>query len=344
MAGVTDVPFRRVAWASGVGYQMGEMVRDNPRLWNSAKSRLRRMPLYGCGPQVVQIAGSEPGQVAQAAELQWQTGADVLDINFGCPAKKVCRKAAGSALLNNPQLVHDIDAAVVAAVPIPVTAKIRTGPAPGQENAVEIGQRLQDAGVVALAIHGRTRACKFNGVAELDTIAAVKQQLSIPVFANGDISSPQAAVRALAYTKADGVMVGRGALGTPWVLGQMVAAIGSELGAQTSSATPSSRAGDYSAPSLPSIVELMMGHLQHLHEFYGHEQGVRFARKHMGWYLEQQNLLAAKRLFNRLPCASTQLEALALLQDMSKQHDATQLPQVFAAALANALLNNGIEH
>ncbi len=134
MAGVTDVPFRRVAWTCGVGYQMGEMVSDNPRLWNSKKSRLRRMPLYGCGPQVVQIAGSEPEQVAQAAVLQWQTGADVLDINFGCPAKKVCRKAAGSALLANPQLVQDIAAAVVAAVPIPVTAKIRTGPAPGQHH------------------------------------------------------------------------------------------------------------------------------------------------------------------------------------------------------------------
>ncbi len=327
MAGVTDVPFRRVAWASGVGYQMGEMVSDNPRLWNSPKSRLRRMPLYGCGPQVVQIAGSEPEQVAQAAELQWQTGADVLDINFGCPAKKVCRKAAGSALLTNPQLVQDIAAAAVAAVAIPVTAKIRTGPAPGQQNAVEIGLRLQDAGIVALAIHGRTRACKFNGVAELDTIAAVKEQLSIPVFANGDITSPAAAVSALAYTGADGVMVGRGALGAPWVLGQMAAAIRAELSL--------GEAPVASTPALADVIELMTGHLQHLHEFYGLEQGVRFARKHMGWYLEQQNLFEAKRLFNRLPCANTQLEALALLQLLSNQHDTSELPQVFAAALAS---------
>lgn len=321
MAGVTDVPFRRVAWASGVGYQMGEMVSDNPRLWNSTKSRLRRMPLYGCGPQVVQIAGSEPEQVAQAAELQWQTGADVLDINFGCPAKKVCRKAAGSALLAKPQLVQDIAAAAVAAVDIPVTAKIRTGPAPGQQNAVEIGLRLQDAGIEALAIHGRTRACKFNGVAELDTIAAVKQRLSIPVFANGDITSPAAAVHAMAHTKADGVMIGRGALGAPWVLGQMVAAIRAEPMTST--------------PALADVIELMTGHLQHLHEFYGVEQGVRFARKHMGWYLEQQNLLEAKRLFNRLPCANTQLDALALLQLLSSQHDASQLPELFAAGLAS---------
>lgn len=340
MAGVTDVPFRRVAWASGVGYQMGEMVSDNPRLWNSTKSRLRRMPLYGCGPQVVQIAGSEPEQVAQAAELQWQTGADVLDINFGCPAKKVCRKAAGSALLTNPQLVQDIAAAAIAAVSIPVTAKIRTGPAPGQQNAVEIGLRLQDAGVAALAIHGRTRACKFNGTAELDTIAAVKQQLSIPVFANGDITSPAAAVQALAHTKADGVMIGRGALGAPWVLGQMAAAIHAD---RSPGAAPLSSDSTTSTPALTDVIELMTGHLQHLHEFYGLEQGVRFARKHMGWYLEQQNLLEAKRLFNRLPCANVQLDALALLGQLSSQHDAIELPQVFAAALTTIIANNRLE-
>lgn len=345
MAGVTDVPFRRVAWACGVGYQMGEMVSDNPRLWNSTKSRLRRMPLYGCGPQVVQIAGSEPEQVAQAAELQWQTGADVLDINFGCPAKKVCRKAAGSALLTNPQLVQDIAAAAVAAVSIPVTAKIRTGPAPGQQNAVEIGLRLQDAGIAALAIHGRTRACKFNGVAELDTIAAVKQQLSIPVFANGDITSPAAALQALAYTKADGVMIGRGALGAPWVLGQMAAAIRAVRSSDAAAlgTTPLGTIPVAPTPALTDVIELMTNHLQHLHEFYGLEQGVRFARKHMGWYLEQQNLLEAKRLFNRLPCANAQLEALALLQLLSSQHDTNELPQVFAAAVTAMLTNNRLE-
>ena len=329
MAGVTDVPFRRVAWTCGVGYQMGEMVSDNPRLWNSKKSRLRRMPLYGCGPQVVQIAGSEPEQVAQAAVLQWQTGADVLDINFGCPAKKVCRKAAGSALLANPQLVQDIAAAVVAAVPIPVTAKIRTGPAPGQQNALQIGLLLQDAGISALAVHGRTRACKFNGVAELDTVAAVKQSLSIPVFANGDITSPEAAVQALAHTKADGVMVGRGALGAPWVLGQMAAAIQCQF--ETTAFIPAT-------PALADIIQLMAEHLVHLHDFYGVEQGVRFARKHMGWYLEQQGLLSAKRLFNRLPCANSQLDALSLLQALNNQHESAALPVVFAEALSASKL------
>lgn len=335
MAGVTDVPFRKVAWACGVGYQMGEMVSDNPRLWNSKKSRLRRMPLYGCGPQVIQIAGSEPEQVAQAAVLQWQTGADVLDINFGCPAKKVCRKAAGSALLANPQLVQDIAAAVVAAVPIPVTAKIRTGPAPGQQNALHIGLLLQDAGITALAIHGRTRACKFNGVAELDTVAAVKQRLSIPVFANGDITSPEAAVRALTHTKADGVMVGRGALGSPWVLDQMAAAIQGQT-ATTLATTVSIPA----TPELADIVRLMTEHLVHLHEFYGLEQGVRFARKHMGWYLEKQGLVSAKRLFNRLPCANSQLDALSLLleQALIHQHELTALPEAFAEALTTSSL------
>jgi tRNA-dihydrouridine synthase B len=337
MAGVTDVPFRQVAWTCGVGYQMGEMVSDNPRLWNSKKSRLRRMPLYGCGPQVIQIAGSEPEQVAQAAVLQWQTGADVLDINFGCPAKKVCRKAAGSALLANPQLVQDIAAAVVAAVPIPVTAKIRTGPAPGQQNALQIGLLLQDAGISALAVHGRTRACKFNGVAELDTVAAVKQSLSIPVFANGDITSPAAAVQALAHTKADGVMVGRGALGAPWVLGQMAAAIqgNTEIIAGTIAETTVSIPA---TPELADILRLMAGHLVHLHNFYGLEQGVRFARKHMGWYFEQQGLLSAKRLFNRLPCANSQLDALSLLQALNNQHEAAALPDVFAAALTASKL------
>ena len=321
MAGVTDVPFRQVAWSCGVGYQVGEMVSDNPRLWNSKKSRLRRMPLYGCGPQVIQIAGSEPEQVAQAAELQWQTGADVLDINFGCPAKKVCRKAAGSALLVNPALVQEIAAAVVAAVPIPVTAKIRTGPAPGEQNAVLIGQLLQDAGVQALAVHGRTRACKFAGTAELDTVAAVKQKLSIPVFANGDITSPQAAVEAMAYTGVDGVMIGRGALGAPWVLGQMAAAI---QGASSTSL----------APSFAEILQLMLGHLQHLHDFYGPEQGVRFARKHVSWYLEGLDLHPIKSVFNRIACPSAQVDALTLLQALGAQHELGNLAEAFALAFS----------
>lgn len=323
MAGVTDVPFRKVAWGWGVGYQMGEMVSDNPRLWDSKKSRLRRKPLYGCGPQVIQIAGSEPEQVAAAAELQWQTGADVLDINFGCPAKKVCRKAAGSALLANPTLVQEIAAAVVAAVPIPVTAKIRTGPAPGQQNAQHIGVLLEDAGIRALAVHGRTRACKFQGVAELDTVAAVKQKLSIPVFANGDIKTPADALHAITYTGVDGVMIGRGALGAPWLLGQMAAAIAGE---------PEDRIAK--TPTLTQVVQGMLGHLQHLHEFYGHEQGVRFARKHMGWYFERQNLDPIKSIFNRIADAQAQIEALELLLDLSECHDVSAIADVFSATFA----------
>ncbi len=307
MAGVTDVPFRKVAWQWGVGYQVGEMVSDNPRLWDSVKSRMRRMPLSGCGPRVLQIAGSDPEQMAAAAVLQWQAGADILDLNFGCPAKKVCRKAAGSALLADPALVQDIAAAVVNAVPIPVTAKIRTGPTPNNRNALDVGQRLQEAGIAALAIHGRTRACKFNGHAELDTLAAVADKLRIPVFANGDITTVAQARHAKQYTGAAGVMVGRGALGAPWVLGQMAASLGGNVVPQ--------------APGLVTIVGRMQQHLQHLHEFYGLDQGVRFARKHMGWYLEANGLALGKRCFNRLPTATAQLDALAALATLCAEYE-----------------------
>ncbi len=300
MAGITDAPFRALAWRFGAGYVVGEMVSSREALWHTTKSRLRRLPVDGVEPFAVQIAGADAREVAESAVRHVEDGAQVIDINFGCPVKKVCNKAAGSALLKEPELVVAIVRAAVAAVPVPVTVKMRTGWSPDLRNAVELAQRLEAEGIAAIALHGRTRACRFNGKAEHGTVAAVKSSVSIPVFANGDIDSPASARRILEETGVDGVMIGRAALGRPWLLGEVADGV-------TRVATLSEK------------LAVVSEHVAALHEFYG-EPGTRIARKHVQWYLQHLTELGPKEVrsrlgkgFNRLEQAGSQLDFLAEL-------------------------------
>jgi len=269
MAGITDRPFRRIARRMGAALAVSEMISSRPELRESRKTRLRRDHAGEPGPISVQIAGSEPQMLAEAARYNAELGADIIDINMGCPAKKVCNVSAGSALLEDEPLVGRILQAVVAAVDVPVTLKIRTGPAPGRRNAVRVARIAEDAGVQALAIHGRSRADLFAGRAEYETIAEVKSRVRIPVIANGDVETPQDAKRVLEQTGADGIMVGRAAQGRPWLF----RAIAHYL--ETGRHLP--------APRAPEIGALLVEHLEGLYGLYGEEQGARVARKHIGW-------------------------------------------------------------
>jgi tRNA-dihydrouridine synthase B len=293
MAGITDAPFRALAWRYGAGYVVSEMLGVKGELWHTQMSRLRRTPVAGIEPRAVQIAGGDPHSVAEAARRHVDEGAQIIDINFGCPARKVCRKAAGSQLLKDPDLVSDIVRATVAAVTVPVTVKMRTGWSADMKNGAAIAHRLQEEGAAAVAVHGRTRACRFAGEAEHDTVAEIKSRLRVPVFANGDIDTPQQARAVLKATGVDGVMIGRAALGAPWLLGMM--------------ADPARR-----EPSLMEKWAVIAEHVAAMHEFYGEQAGVRVARKHVQWYLAAMAadaLLA--RAFNRLEDAAAQLEWLA---------------------------------
>ncbi len=270
MAGVTDLPFRLLCRRMGAGIAAGEMLTSDVRLWHTEKSR-RRMDHSGePEPRVVQIAGGDAQMMADAARRNVEAGAQIIDINMGCPAKKVCNKAAGSALMRDESLVREILAAVVAAVPVPVTLKMRTGWDATTRNAVTIARMAEDCGIQALAVHGRTRACMYQGDAEYDTIRAVKQAVSIPIFANGDIDSPRKAQLVLEQTGADGLMIGRSAQGRPWIF--------REIAAYLRSGEPAP------APSAAEVRDIMLAHLRDLHAFYGEEAGVRVARKHVDWY------------------------------------------------------------
>lgn len=270
MAGVTDLPFRQLCKRFGADIAAGEMLTSDVRLWHTEKSR-RRLP-HGDDPEprVVQIAGADVAMMAQAARMNVEAGAQIIDINMGCPAKKVCNRAAGSALLRDESLVADILGAVVNAVDVPVTLKIRTGWDGTHRNGVTIARIAEDAGVQALAVHGRTRACKFEGDAEYETIRDIKRAVAIPVFANGDIDSADKARAVLQLTGADAVMIGRSAQGRPWIFRQIDRYL---------------RDGVMIAePSLAEVRDIMRAHLRDLHIFYGEETGVRVARKHIGWY------------------------------------------------------------
>jgi len=271
MAGVTDRPFRALCRRYGAGLAVSEMVSSRPELRATRKSRLRREHGGETGPVSVQIAGADPRMMAEAARLNAAEGAEIIDINMGCPAKKVCNVAAGSALLSDEPLVARILETVVAAAGVPVTLKIRTGPSPERRNAVRVAQIAESAGVRLLAVHGRTRACGFRGEAEFDTIAEVKSRVRIPVIANGDIATPEDARRVLAVTGADGVMIGRAAHGRPWLF----RAIASFL---RDGSTPP-------PPGAAQIRAVVLEHLDGLYALYGEELGVRIARKHVGWYL-----------------------------------------------------------
>jgi len=274
MAGVTDLPFRRLCRGLGAALAAGEMLSADARLWDTRKSRLRRDHSGEPGPRVVQIAGGDPRMMADAARRNVDAGAEIIDINMGCPAKKVCNKDAGSALLRDESLVAAILAATVRAVEVPVTLKIRTGWDPQARNGVQVARIAEAAGIRMLAVHGRTRACRFEGAAEYSTIAAIKQAVGIPVIANGDIDSPAKAVRVLAETGADGVMIGRAAQGRPWIFREIEAALTGE---------PSPAEPDHAEAR-----DIMLAHLRDLYDFYGPEAGVRIARKHIGWYCRER--------------------------------------------------------
>ncbi|WP_087717961.1 tRNA dihydrouridine synthase DusB [Salinicola salarius] len=297
MAGVTDRPFRQLCRELGAGLVVSEMVTSDSRLWHTRKSRQRMIHRGEPGPRSVQIAGGDPQMLAEAARLNAEAGAEIVDINMGCPAKKVCNKAAGSALLRDEKLVAEILDAVVAAVDIPVTLKIRTGWCAESRNGERVARLAEDAGIAALAVHGRTREQRYTGTAEYDTIAAIKQQVSIPVFANGDITTPQRAAEVLAYTGADAVMIGRGAQGNPWLFREIEHYL---------------RTGrEHAPPSAEEIATTMQRHLRALHEHYGDYLGVRVARKHVGWYLAARDPGREHRArFNRLEQATQQFEFL----------------------------------
>ncbi|WP_075185894.1 tRNA dihydrouridine synthase DusB [Teredinibacter haidensis] len=309
MAGVTDAPFRRLCRQFGAGLTTSEMVTSDTRLWSSNKTRSR---LAGEAqeqtPISIQIAGSDPQMMAEAAQLAVANGAKIIDINMGCPAKKVCKKLAGSALLQNESLVAEILTTVVNSVSAPVTLKTRTGWDSTNRNGKRIARIAEESGIQALAIHGRTRACRFNGNAEYDTIAEIVDSVALPVIANGDIDTPQKAERVLAYTGAAAVMIGRPALGNPWIFEQVEHYL-QEGKLKTT-------------PSAHQLQKTLAWHLNELTVFYGETKGVRIARKHTRWYLERyQGAKTFLQHFNQLDTLQSQLEAVTNFFNRPETHE-----------------------
>lgn len=297
MAGVTDRPFRELCLRLGAGMAVSEMLLANPDIWDTQKTRMRMDHSAEGGLRSVQIAGADPEMMAFAARYNVEQGAQIVDINMGCPAKKVNKKLAGSALLRQPDLVRTICRAVVDAVEVPVTLKIRTGWDPDNRNGEEIARIAEDCGIAALAVHGRTRTDLYRGEAEYDTIRAIKQAVSIPVVANGDIDSPEKARYVLDYTGVDAVMIGRAAQGRPWIFREIRHFL------ETGTKLP--------PPEREEVRTLMNEHVTNLHRFYGAYLGARIARKHVGWYLDEEETgREFRKHFNALDCADAQLEAL----------------------------------
>jgi tRNA-dihydrouridine synthase B len=297
MAGVTDRPFRQLCKQMGAGMAVSEMVASNSLLWGSAKTRRRANHEGEVDPISVQIAGADPDMMADAARYNVDEGAQIIDINMGCPAKKVCNVMAGSALLQNEPLVRRIVEAVVNAVNVPVTLKIRTGWDRSNRNAIIVARIAEGAGIQALAVHGRTRACAYTGDAEYETIAAVKAAVKIPVIANGDITTPEKAKQVLDYTGADAVMIGRAAQGRPWIFREI------EYFLKTGAHLP--------APEVTEIHRVLVNHLHDLHSFYGEYTGVRMARKHISWYTRGLAGSASFRpAMNQLQTCAEQLAAV----------------------------------
>ena len=298
MAGVTDRPFRSLCKKLGAGMAVSEMVASNSLLWGSEKTIRRGNHEGEVEPKVIQIAGADPAMMAEAAKYNVDNGAHIIDINMGCPAKKICNVYAGSALLQNEALVARIVDAVVKAVAVPVTLKIRTGWNKDNRNALRIARIAEDHGIQSLAMHGRTRACMYTGEAEYDTIRAVKAEVAIPVVANGDITTPEKAKFVLEYTGADAVMIGRAAQGRPWIFREI------EHYLATGAKLP--------LPEVGEIREVLVGHLHELYAFYGYERGVRVARKHISWYTKGLRSSAVFRArMNTLEEAGAQLAAVA---------------------------------
>jgi tRNA-dihydrouridine synthase B len=307
MAGVTDRPFRQLCKQLGAGYAVSEMAASNPRLWASEKSARRTDHAGEMEPKAVQIAGADPQDLADCARFNVERGAQIIDINMGCPVKKVCNSWCGSALLQNEDLVERILNTVVAAVDVPVTLKFRTGWDRANKNALRIAALAEQAGIRMLTLHGRTRADGYSGEAEYDTIAAVKAAVSIPVVANGDITTPEKARLVLEYTGADAVMIGRAAQGRPWICREI------DHYLQTGTHLP--------APYVSEVRALMHEHLEAHYAFYGEFLGVRTARKHIGWYVRE---LAGgeefRRSMNLLESTSEQLAAVDQFFDSQQRH------------------------
>jgi tRNA-dihydrouridine synthase B len=303
MAGVTDRPFRQLCRSLGAGLAVSEMVSSNALVWGSDKTRRRINHDGESEPVSVQIAGADPLMMADAARFNVERGAQIIDINMGCPAKKVCNVMAGSALLQDEMLVGRILDAVVASVDVPVTLKIRTGWDPMHRNAARIAVIAEQAGVQALAVHGRTRACGYRGEAEHETVRAIKAMVSIPVIANGDIDSPRKAAEVLRHTQADAVMIGRAAQGRPWIFHDINHFLA------TGEAAPK--------PEPAEIHRMLAGHLNALYEFYGEYTGVRIARKHIAWYSKGQP--GGNRFRQQINAAESAREQLCQVDDYFAQ-------------------------
>ena len=297
MAGVTDRPFRQLCRRLGAGYAVSEMAASNPRLRDSVKTARRINHDGETEPKAVQIAGADPAMMAEAARFNVERGAQIIDINMGCPARKVCNVAAGSALMGDEPLAVKIIAAVVAAVDVPVTVKMRTGTDAGNRNAVRLARAAEDAGAAMITVHGRTRACQYHGSVDYDTIARVKASVGLPVIANGDIDSPEKAYDVLQATGADGIMIGRAAQGRPWIFREIDHYLG------TGEKLP--------APTWDEIWRLLRQHLLDHYAFYGEFVGVRTARKHIGWYLRgmQQDQLLADEILGEMASLRTRINA-----------------------------------
>jgi tRNA-dihydrouridine synthase B len=297
MAGVTDQPFRNLCRKLGAALAVSEMVTSNTKLWKSKKTQFRLNHIGEDAPRAVQIAGTDPLQMAEAAKLNADLGAEIIDINMGCPAKKVCKAAAGSALLRDEPLVASILHTVVTSVDIPVTLKIRTGWSEESKNAIQIAKIAEEHGIQALTIHGRTRNDFFNGVAEYETIAEVKSAIKIPIIANGDIDSPKKAFEVLKFTHADAVMIGRAAQGSPWIFREIAHYL------RTKEEMP--------PPTINERKDILLEHLGELYNFYGEERAVRLARKHVSWYLgDLPGSREFRSVFNALESGKTQVNAI----------------------------------
>lgn len=304
MAGITDLPFRKLCRDFGASLAVSEMVHSNEDLWHSEKSQTRSLHHDDESPISIQIVGNNPYDLANVAAYQESLGADIIDINMGCPAKKVCKKAAGSALLADESLVEEILLAVINAVKIPVTLKIRTGINDNSKNAVTIAKIAEDAGIQALTIHGRTKEQAFTGFAEYDTIAAVKQAVSIPIIANGDIDSYEKAEFVFKKTNADAIMIGRAALGNPWIFKELHAKM-------------------KIFPSITELYSVMKSHLFGIYSLYGDEKGVRIARKHITWYLKNFDLSLSAEQKTQLMSTNNPQHQFDILTDFFSQQPLT---------------------
>lgn len=302
MAGVTDLPFRRLCHRLGAGMVVGEMLTSDTKLWSTPKSQRRLSFCEEIEPRAIQIAGADPEFMAEAARQAQRRGAQIIDINMGCPAKKVCNKAAGSALLRDEKLVESILRSVTRSATVPVTLKIRTGWSAAQRNGLNVALIAEQTGIAALTVHGRTRACGYHSAAEYDTIASIKERVSIPVIANGDISCASKALEVIKRTGADGVMVGRAALGKPWIVQQIAEFLKNGI--------------QLPHPDVQSVHKIMLEHVNALHDFYGEFTGLRVARKHVGWYLQDMGSTECtgakefRKTFNKLESGQKQITML----------------------------------